>query len=132
MTVANINPQRRKFLLNLAFAAQFFDGAGSQGQKYIYGSRTCTNDFYRGYKLMFEMIQKLHTQPAEYVFVDYLEQRAQWMGLEKDQFTTKEEGDVVLRLGCALRLFSIQKQIKRLRKQLKMLFMPYLWKIVHY
>ena len=105
MTVAGIPLLRRKQLLDLVFAAQFFDGAGAQGQKYMYGSRTCTNDFYRGYMLKYSMLQKLHTEPAEYVFAEYLMQRAQWMGLDKDQFASPEAFDVVLRLGCTLRLF---------------------------
>lgn len=100
--------ERRQQLLNLVFVAQLFDGNGAQGQTFMYGSRTCTNNFYRGYIFMLETMQKLHHQSAEAVFADYREQRAEWMGLSIGQFETKEDFDIVLRLGCTLRLFDTE------------------------
>lgn len=100
--------ERRQQLLNLVFAAQFFDANGAQGQKFMYGSRTCTNDFYRGYIFMLETMQKLHHQSAAVVSEAYRTQRAEWMGLSINQFEKKEDFDVVLRLGCTLRLFNTE------------------------
>lgn len=124
--------QRTK-ILDLVFAAQFFDGAGAQGQTFMYGSRTCTNDFYRGYMLMHETMQTLNRSlcqrsPASEVstliseaFQVYLRERAAWMELGASKFKSQDDFEVVLRLACTLRLMD-KATDKKVARELTMAF----------
>ena len=83
--------------LNLVFAAQVFDAAGAQGQRFMCGARTFSDDFYRAYNLMHEMMHQLFDQSPDRVLQTYLSQRAAWMDLDQNSFIEKEGFDVIFK-----------------------------------
>lgn len=110
--LAKIDAERRDHSLNLAYLAQFFDGAGAQGQRNIAGSVTCTEDFAKGYGLMYDALQKLKAsidtgksikEAATISSNYYRNQRASWLGFD-DPSSPKQQ--LLTRLGCMIRGFS--------------------------
>ena len=105
--VQNIWPEEREQALKLVFLAQLGDGLGAQGQAKITGSATCTNDFFRAYKLMYDSLltmeqrlrEKSALQAAQESFNANVRTRAQWLGLSTDGL----QNELLIRLGCMLR-----------------------------
>jgi hypothetical protein len=107
-----IPKEMRKEALDLVYLAQFFDGAGAQGQRKITGSLTCTNSFAMGYELMHVTLEKMRinlektnnvNEASRNAFDYYLEERAKWLGFAKP---ASPEQQFLTRLGCTLRGFT--------------------------
>ncbi|MBV8801748.1 MAG: hypothetical protein JO131_02050, partial [Gammaproteobacteria bacterium] len=110
--LVKIPKKMRKEALDLVYLAQFFDGAGAQGQRKITGSLTCTNSFAMGYELMHVTLEKMRidledvnnvNEVSRNAFDSYLEERAKWLGFTKP---ISPDQQFLTRLGCTLRGFT--------------------------
>jgi hypothetical protein len=107
--LVKIEPAKRLQALELVYLAQYFDGMGAQGQRNMFGSFTCTNDFAKSYDAMylnllsFEQVLRSSNDDisaaSKVVFQDYLNLRAGWLGLN----TSKPSTAFLTRLGCNIR-----------------------------
>jgi hypothetical protein len=99
--------EERAHALKLVFLAQLGDGLGAQGQAKITGSATCTNDFFRAYKLMHDSLLAMELslreqsplQASQQSFTANASTRAQWLGLSYDNV----QDELLVRMGCMLR-----------------------------